>query len=107
MHYLYFSISFLVFVPEYMPGLLRFTTLEGLIAELCHCIFLYLYFLSYFYIASLWGIGSNLTEGSIPLRYQGKPPHREAPWLAYKQGSLQSWISNLQSSDCDEDIPGY
>ena len=58
-------------------------------------------------VRTLWGIGIHLTEGSAPLRYQGKPPHREAPWHAYKHGCLQSWICNLQLSDCDEDIPGY
>ena len=54
---------------------------------------------------TLWGIGSHLAGGSTPLRCQGKPAHREAPWPAYmyKHGSLQSWICYLQVSDCDEE----
>ena len=50
---------------------------------------------------------SHLTQGSTPLRYQGKPPHREAPWHAYKHGSPQSWICYQLLLDFDEDIPGY
>ena len=50
---------------------------------------------------------SNLTGDSTSLCRKGNPPHWDAHWPAYQYGSLQSWICNLQLSDCGEAIPEY